>query len=47
MREEVRDPQRLEHMLEALNSLIHLSEREDLNEIQEKDIKYFGIIKLL
>lgn len=47
MREELRDPLRLDQMLEAIEKLL-LSDREySFDNYTEKDIEYFGIIKLL
>lgn len=47
MREKLRDPQRLEHILENINNLIEIDKNGELDEIQEKSLSYFGIIKLL
>ena len=47
MRETVRDPQRLDHIFEATSKLIEASENIDLDNLEEKDLRYFGIVKLL
>ena len=47
MRESIRDPQRLDHILEACRKLIDFNASTDLNGISEKDISYYGIVKLL
>ncbi len=45
MREEVRDKERLEHMLEAMNVLINYQEHHTLEEAQADPVVYFGIVK--
>ena len=47
MREKPRDPQRLEHILDNINSLLSAYKDGVLDNIQEKSLEYFGIIKLL
>lgn len=45
MREEVRDIERLEHMLEAMNVLIEYKERHTLEDAQADPVVYFGLVK--
>lgn len=47
MREKVRDPQRLLHMYEAITQLLEFNSKTNIEEIPEKDIQYYGILKLL
>ena len=47
MRENLKDPQRLEHILESINNLETLNREIDIINLSEKDVRYFGIIKLL
>ena len=47
MRETLKDPLRLEHMLEAIDKLLQSKDREDFETLTEKDLEYFGIVKLL
>ena len=47
MRETLKDPLRLEHMIEAIDKLIQAQERSDFETLTEKDLEYFGIVKLL
>ena len=47
MRETLKDPLRLEHMLEAIDKLIQAQKRSDFETLTEKDLEYFGIVKLL
>ncbi len=47
MRETLRDPLRLDHIKEASIRLVEFSSREQFETITEKDIEYFGIVKLL
>lgn len=47
MREILRDPLRLDHIKEAAARLIDFSAQEQFENISEKDIEYFGIVKLL
>ncbi|MDE6695304.1 MAG: DUF86 domain-containing protein [Muribaculaceae bacterium] len=47
MRETLKDPLRLEHMLEAIDKLIQAQTRDDFENLTEKDLEYFGIVKLL
>jgi len=45
MREEVRDIERLEHMLEAMNVLVNYKEAHCLEEAQSDPVVYFGLVK--
>ena len=45
MREEVRDVERLEHMLQAMNVLIDYKSRHSLEEAQADPVVYFGLVK--
>ena len=45
MREEVRDIERLEHMLTAMNVLINYKEHHTLEDAQSDPIVYFGLVK--
>ena len=45
MREEVRDIERLEHMLSAMNVLIGYKEHHTLEDAQSDPIVYFGLVK--
>ena len=47
MRETLKDPLRLEHMLDAIDKLIIAKERADFETLTEKDLEYFGMVKLL
>ncbi len=47
MRETLKDPLRLEHILEAIDKLNKAQQRPDFEDIKEKDLEYFGIVKLL
>ena len=47
MRESIRDPQRLEHIKDACNSLIDFQQSENIFLLNEKDVKYYGLVKLL
>ncbi len=47
MRETLKDPLRLEHMLEAIDKLTQAQRRPDFENLTEKDLEYFGIVKLL
>lgn len=47
MREIYRDPQRLYHIQEAIQDLIDSTKDLDLDTLPEKDLRYFGIVKLL
>ena len=45
MRDEVRDVERLEHMLQAMNVLIDYKSRHSLEEAQADPVVYFGLVK--
>ena len=45
MREEVRDIERLQHILEAINVLIDYVEHHTLEEAQSNPVVYFGLVK--
>ena len=45
MREEVKDIERLEHMLTAMNVLINYKEHHTLEDAQSDPIVYFGLVK--
>ena len=45
MREEVRDTERLEHMLEAMSRLLDYKEHHTLEEAKANPIIYFGLVK--
>lgn len=45
MREEVRDIERLQHILEATNVLIDYVEHHTLEEAQSDPVVYFGLVK--
>ena len=45
MREEVRDIERLSHMLEAINVLINYKEHHTLVDAKSDPIVYFGLVK--
>ena len=45
MREEVRDVERLQHILEAANVLVDYVGRHSLEEAQSDPVVYFGLVK--
>ncbi|MBR2184937.1 MAG: DUF86 domain-containing protein [Prevotella sp.] len=45
MREEVRDIERLQHMLQAMDVLINFKEHHTLEEAQSDPVIYFGLVK--
>ena len=47
MRETLRDPLRLEHMIGAIDKLNQAQKDFDIETLTEKDLEYFGIVKLL
>lgn len=47
MREELRNPLRLEHMRDAISQLLEAARQEDFFSLSEKDLAYFGVVKLL
>ena len=46
MREEVRDIERLQHILEATNVLVDYVERHTLEEAQSDPVIYFGLVNM-
>ncbi|MCH5234020.1 MAG: DUF86 domain-containing protein [Muribaculaceae bacterium] len=47
MREYEKDPMRLKHILESIDNLLESYSQIDFNIMSNKDIRYFGIVKLL
>ncbi len=47
MRETLKDPLRLEHIIDAIDKLFAAQKRPDFYSLTEKDLEYFGIVKLL
>ena len=47
MRETLKDPHRLEHILDAIDRLLVADQNNVLDDITEKDLMYFGVVKLL
>lgn len=47
MREIEKDPARLKHIKEAIENLLKMTENLDLDNLPEKDLRYYGIVKLL
>lgn len=47
MRETLKDPHRLEHILNAIDRLLVADKNKALDDITEKDLIYFGVVKLL
>ena len=45
MREEIRNLERLEHILEAINVLINYKESHSLEDAQADPVVYFGLVK--
>ena len=45
MREEVRDIERLSHMLEAINVLINYKDHHTLEDAKSDPVVYFGLVK--
>ena len=45
MREEIRDIERLQHILQAMDVLINYKEHHTLEEAQSDPIVYFGLVK--
>ncbi len=45
MREEVRNIERLEHILQSMNVLINYKEHHSLEEAQADPVVYFGLVK--
>lgn len=47
MRESLRDPLRLEHILDAIDRLLAGDKNNHFDKVSERDIEYFGVVKLL
>lgn len=47
MRETLKDPLRLEHIRDAIESLLASDADSPFDLLNEKDLKYFGVVKLL
>lgn len=47
MREELRDPLRLDHIKDAIERLIEFDKSCTLEDVGEKDLRYYGVVKLL
>lgn len=47
MREPLRDSHRLEHILDAIGRLLEEDKGNALDQVIEKQLKYYGVIKLL
>ncbi|MCH5226209.1 MAG: DUF86 domain-containing protein [Muribaculaceae bacterium] len=47
MREVEKDPIRLQHILESIDGLLESYSQLDFENLNNKDIRYFGIVKLL
>lgn len=45
MREEVRDIERLQHIIEATNVLVNYVEHHTLEQAQSDPVVYFGLVK--
>lgn len=45
MREPVRDRDRLEHILEAIDTILTYAEGKKINELQADKLRYYGIVK--
>ena len=45
MREPIRDPQRLEHILNAIDCCFHFSDGKTLDDLDEKSILYYALVK--
>lgn len=45
MRETLRDPQRLDHILESINNIQNSG--CNIKDLEPKDLRYYGIVKLL
>ncbi|MBO5444791.1 MAG: hypothetical protein J5995_05530 [Muribaculaceae bacterium] len=45
MRESDKDPVRLEHIINAIDKLLNADSVKSFDEINEKDLEYFGIVK--
>ncbi len=47
MRETLKDPLRLEHIINAIDKISDAQKRLDFDNLTEKDLEYFGLVKLL
>lgn len=47
MRESEKDPIRLQHILESIDNLLRSYAQLDFQNLSNKDLRYFGIVKLL
>ena len=47
MREVEKDPIRLQHILESIDNLLESYSQLDFDSLNNRDIRYFGIVKLL
>lgn len=47
MREAEKDSLRLTHIIEAIDNIEELTQNLDLDSLPEKDLRYFGLVKLL
>ncbi|MDE6638164.1 MAG: DUF86 domain-containing protein [Muribaculaceae bacterium] len=47
MRETLKDPLRLEHIIDSIDRLTQAQQSHDFEKLSEKDLEYFGIVKLL
>lgn len=45
MRESLRDPQRLQHMLEAIDKLLSSNSNHAFTHLKATDLEYFGVVK--
>ena len=45
MREYVRDHERLEHMVEAIDSILAFADGKTMGELEADNLKYYGIVK--
>ena len=47
MRDELRDPVRLDQMLDAIDKLLSADKDRAFDKFTEKNLEYFGVVKLL
>lgn len=47
MRDESKDPTRLDHIYNAIEKLLTASKEEGFYDLSEKDLSYYGVVKLL
>lgn len=47
MREELRDPLRLDHIKDAIERLLEFDSQSPLEGIGERDLRYYGAVKLI